>query len=71
MCYNIRILIGTRNLGHNLPGGGRLVVQPEGHPGNAHDHEGRHVDGHHVVGQLDKVGGRQMVEQFYLQSKII
>ena len=47
------------------------MVQPEGHPGNAHDHEGRHVDGDHVVGQLDKVGGRQMVEQFYLQSKII
>ena len=38
--------------GQHHPGGGRLVVQPEGHPGHADGHEGGDVDGEHVVGQL-------------------
>ena len=28
------------------------MVQPEGHPGHADDHEGGHVDGDDVVGDL-------------------
>ena len=28
------------------------MVQPEGHPGHADSHEGRDVDGEHVVAEL-------------------
>ena len=38
--------------GQHHPGRGRLVVQPEGHPGHADGHEGRDVDGEDVVRQL-------------------
>ncbi len=34
------------------PGRGGLVVEPEGHPADADDHEGGHVDRHDIVGQL-------------------
>ena len=29
------------------------MVQPEGHPGHADSHEGRDVDGEHVVAELE------------------
>ena len=35
--------------GEGHPGRGRLVVQPEGHPGHTDSHEGRDVDGEDVV----------------------
>ena len=38
--------------GQRHPGRGRLVVQPEGHPGDADRHEGGDVDGEDVVRQL-------------------
>ena len=41
---------GRDGEGHS--GRGRLVVQPEGHPGHADGHEGRDVDGEDVVRQL-------------------
>ena len=36
--------------GQHHPGWGWLVVQPEGHPGHTDCHEGRDVDGEHIVG---------------------
>ena len=36
--------------GQRHPGRGRLVVQPEGHPGYADRHEGWDVDSKDVVG---------------------
>ncbi len=33
-----------------------LVVQPEGEPGDHHDHEAGDVDGHQVEGQLTREG---------------
>ena len=41
-----------RGDGESHPGRGGLVVQPEGHPGHADRHEGRDVDGEHVVAEL-------------------
>ena len=41
--------------GEHHPGGGRLVVQPKGHPGDADSHEGWHIDGEHVVGELKQI----------------
>ena len=38
--------------GQHHPRRGGLVVQPEGHPGHADCHEGRDVDGEHVVAEL-------------------
>ena len=38
--------------GERHPGRGRLVVQPEGHPGDADRHEGGNVNGEDVVGEL-------------------
>ena len=38
--------------GQHHPGRGRLVVQPEGHPGHTDSHEGRDVDGEDVIRQL-------------------
>ena len=38
--------------GQHHPGRGRLVVQPEGHPGHTDRHEGGDVDGEHVVAEL-------------------
>ena len=35
--------------GEGHPGWGRLVVQPEGHPGHADDHESRNINGDDVV----------------------
>ena len=39
--------------GQHHPGWGRLVVQPEGHPGHADRHEGGDVDCEDVVGELE------------------
>ena len=38
--------------GQHHSGRGRLVVQPEGHPGDTDRHEGGDVDGEDVVRQL-------------------
>ena len=35
--------------GESYPGRSRLVVQPEGHPGHADDHESRNINGDDVV----------------------
>ena len=48
--------------GEGHPGPGRLVVQPEGHPGHTDGHEGRDVDGEDVVRQL---------KYFRIERKII
>ena len=51
-----------RGDGERHPGRGRLVVQPEGHPGHADRHEGRDVDGEHVVAELEDKKGRNQDE---------
>ena len=38
--------------GQRHPGRGRLVIQPEGHPGDTDDHEGGDIDGDNIVGYL-------------------
>ena len=38
-----------RGDGERHPGRGGLVVQPEGHPGHADDHERRNINGDDVV----------------------
>ena len=44
-----------RGDGKGNPGWGRLMVQPEGHPWDADSHEGWHIDGEHIVGQLKQI----------------
>ena len=39
--------------GEHHPCWGRLVVQPEGHPGDTDRHEGGDIDCEYIVGQLE------------------